>query len=149
MHAVLAHALMFVFAAALARFGRFLAHDLIVLSVSLPSGTEPAFGKRFALSWSRVASWFFSVGGCLGCVLYLVLSLSTASFTLIETDLVRPPLARRQQERIANEHLTVGGAPSLRYANLCKRNGADHKPLRITKVNAQQIEPSALPSCAD
>ncbi len=36
-------------------------------------GQEPAFGKRFAIMWSRTVGWMFTVGGFLGTLLYLVL----------------------------------------------------------------------------
>jgi hypothetical protein len=73
MHAAFAHAFMLVFAAATARFGWFMAHDPERASRLFTFGTEPAFGKRFVLSWSRVVGWVFIVGGCVGSALYLVL----------------------------------------------------------------------------
>jgi hypothetical protein len=73
MQAAFGHALMLVFAAAIAWLGWFMAHDPERASRLFTFGSEPAFGKRFVLSWSRGVGWFFTAGGCLGSALYLVL----------------------------------------------------------------------------
>jgi hypothetical protein len=72
MQAVFAHALMLMFATAVARFGWFMAHKSERGSRFFTFG-EPAFGKQLAIAWSRAVGWFFTVGGCLGIALYLVL----------------------------------------------------------------------------
>jgi hypothetical protein len=73
MQAAFVHALMLSVAAALAWFGWFMAHNPERAIRFFTFGTEPAFGKRFALTWSRAVGWTFTVGGCLGSMLYLVL----------------------------------------------------------------------------
>jgi hypothetical protein len=73
MQAAFAHVLMLMFAAATARLGWFMAHNPERASRFFTFGTEPAFGKRLAIAWSIAAGWFFTVGGCLGIALYLVL----------------------------------------------------------------------------
>lgn len=73
MRAAFAHALMLFVAAAVARLGWFMVHDPERAIAFFTFGTEPAFGKRFALTWSKMAGWVFTAGGCLGTVLYLVL----------------------------------------------------------------------------
>jgi len=73
MQAATAHAFMLLFAVALARLGWFMAHNPERASRLFTFGTEPAFGKRLALTWGRAVGWFFTVGGCLGIALYLVL----------------------------------------------------------------------------
>jgi hypothetical protein len=67
-----AHTLGFLFAAAVARFGWFMAHNPERGYRIFLFGQEPAFGKRFLVIWSRTVGWMFTVGGCLGTVLYLV-----------------------------------------------------------------------------
>jgi len=64
---------MLFFAAAVARFGWFMAHYPEKAIRIFTFGTEPACGKRFGLTWSRVVGWIFTVGGCIGTVLYLIL----------------------------------------------------------------------------
>ena len=73
MHAALAHVLMLGFAATMARFGWFMVHNPERACRIFLFGQEPAFGKRFAIAWSRTAGWMFMAGGCFGTVLYLVL----------------------------------------------------------------------------
>ena len=60
-------------AAAMARLGWFMAHNPQRAVCFFTLGIQPAFGKRLAITWSRVVGWTFTVGGCLGTVLYLVL----------------------------------------------------------------------------
>jgi hypothetical protein len=68
-----AHALMLLVSAGVARLGWFLAHDPERGYRIFLFGQEPAFGKRLAVGWSRAVGWMFTVGGCLGTLLYLVL----------------------------------------------------------------------------
>ena len=73
MQAAFAHTLMLFVAAAVARLGWFMAQNPERAIRFFTFGTEPASGKRFALTWSKMAGWVITVGGCLGTVLYLVL----------------------------------------------------------------------------
>jgi hypothetical protein len=73
MDAAFAHALMLAFAAATARLGWFMIHNPERTSRFFTFGTEPPFGKRLAIAWSKATGWLFTVGGCFGVALYLVL----------------------------------------------------------------------------
>jgi ABC-type uncharacterized transport system permease subunit len=68
-----AHALAFFFAAGVARFGWFMANYPERGYKIFLFGQEPAFGKRCVLIWSRTVGWMFTIGGCLGTVLYMVM----------------------------------------------------------------------------
>lgn len=70
---VAAHAIMLLMAAAMARFGWFMAHNPERGYCIFLFGQEPAFGKQLAVAWSRTVCWMFTVGGYLGALLYLVL----------------------------------------------------------------------------
>jgi len=73
MPAAYAHALMLFFSAAVARLGWFMVRKPERGYRIFLFGQEPPFGKRFAIGWSRTAGWMFTVGGCLGTLLYLFL----------------------------------------------------------------------------
>jgi hypothetical protein len=73
MRAAFAHVLMLVFAAAIARLGWFMTHNPARASRFFTFGTEPSFGKWLALAWSNAVGWLFTLGGCFGIALYLVL----------------------------------------------------------------------------
>ena len=73
MQAVAAHALMLVFAAAAARLGWFMVRAPERALRVFTFGAEPAFGKQFGMAWCKAAGWLFTLMGCLGIVLYLVL----------------------------------------------------------------------------
>jgi hypothetical protein len=68
-----AHALGFFFAAAVARFGWFMANYPERGIKIFLFGQEPAFGKKYVLIWSRTVGWFFTIFGCLGMVLCMVM----------------------------------------------------------------------------
>jgi len=53
---------MLLFAAATARFGWFMAHDPERAVRFFTFGQDPAFGKGFALVWSKLVGWFFNMG---------------------------------------------------------------------------------------
>ena len=73
MQAAIAHFSMLVFAVFIAGLGWFMAHNPTRTLRFFTFGTEPAFGHRFGVTWCRIVGWFFSVGGTLGVLLYLVL----------------------------------------------------------------------------
>jgi cytochrome b561 len=73
MQAALVHVFMLIFAGALARLGWFMSHNPERASRLFTFDTGSPFGKRLALTWSRAVGWFFTVGGCIGITLYLVL----------------------------------------------------------------------------
>ncbi len=68
-----AHVLMFFVAAAIARFGWFMAHKPERAIRIFLFGQDPAFGRRFAIAWSKSVGWMFTIVGCFGSVLYPVL----------------------------------------------------------------------------
>lgn len=70
---VAAHVISLFLAAAVARLGWFMAHNPERGYRIFLFGQDPAFGKRLAVAWSRTVGWMFTVGGCLGTVLYVVL----------------------------------------------------------------------------
>jgi cytochrome b561 len=73
MRAALAHTLMLVFAAVVARTGWFMAHAPERALRFFTLGTDPVFGKTFGATWCRTLGWIFTWFFGIGVVFYLIL----------------------------------------------------------------------------
>ena len=73
MHTTLAHTLMLVFAAVVARIGWFMAHNPERALRFFTLGTDPVLGKIFETIWCRTLGWIFTWFFGIGVVFYLIL----------------------------------------------------------------------------
>jgi hypothetical protein len=73
MEAALTHGLMLLFAAGMARLGWYMKQNPKSASRWFTLRERPMVGESFAIGWTRIMGWFFTVSACIGIVLYLVI----------------------------------------------------------------------------
>ncbi len=73
MEAAIAHLLMLAVACLIARLGWFMTRKPEKASRWFMLKERPVVGEKFAVGWTRMCGWLFTVSGCLGVLLYVVL----------------------------------------------------------------------------